>query len=135
MADFKKIFLDYLNENHIHYTDHSEFAVRIPYSGQNLKTIPMFVSFDRQGGAIANIKCFEIASFKGKEEKGLRLCNELHNKYRWLKFYLDEDLDLIACLDTYFDERTCGFFCLDLVARSVSIIDEIYPQIANAVWA
>lgn len=135
MADYKKIFMNYMDENHIHYNDHSEFAVRVPYSGQNLKTIPIFVSFDRQGRATANIKCFEIANFKGKEDIGLRLCNALHNQYRWLKFYLDEDLDLIACLDTYFDENTCGFFCSDLVGRSVSIIDEVYPQIASALWA
>ncbi len=134
MADYKKVFLDYLNKNGIHYTDHAEFAVCIPYSGENLKNIPMFVSFDREGRATANIKCFQIASFKGKEEKGLRLCNELHSKYRWLKFYLDSDGDLIACLDTYFDDRTCGFFCLDLVKRSVAIIDEAYAKIANAMW-
>lgn len=134
MTDYKKIFLNYLDENNVHYTDHSEFAVRVPYSGENLKTIPMFVSFDREGKAFANIKCFEIANFKGKEEQGLRLCNELHNKYRWLKFYLDSDLDLIACLDTYFDAHTCGFFCLDLVMRAVSIIDETYPQIVRAMW-
>ena len=134
MADYKRIFLNYLEENQIHHADHSEFAVRIPYSGQNLKIIPMFVSFDREGRATANIKCFEIANFKGKEDKGLQLCNELHNQYRWLKFYLDNDSDLIACLDTYFDERSCGFFCLDLVQRSVSIIDEVYPKITQAIW-
>ena len=134
MADYKNIFLNYLEENKVHYTDHSEFAVRIPYSGQNLKVIPMFVSFDKEGRATANIKCFEIANFKGKEDKGLRLCNKLHNQYRWLKFYLDNDADMIACLDTYFDEYSCGFFCLDLVQRSVAIIDEVYPKIAQAIW-
>ena len=134
MADYKKIFLAYLNENNIHYSDHSEFAVRIPYSGQNLKNIPMFVSFHKDGLALANIKCFEIAGFKGKEDIALRLCNDLNNRFRWLKFYVDPDADIIASLDTYVDEHNCGFFCLDLVKRSVSIIDEAYPLITRALW-
>ncbi len=135
MANYKKIFMSYLDQEGIRYADHAEFAVRIPYSGENLKSIPLFVSFDREGRPFANIKCFEIANFKGKEAIGIQTCNELNKQYRWAKFFMDEDADIIVSVDTYVDENTCGFFCLELVKRSVAIIDETYPRIASALWA
>ncbi len=134
MANYKSIFMSHMDHENVIYTDENEYIVRVAYKGDNLKTIPMFVRFDKDDAPYARIRCTEIANFKGKEEIGIRLCNELNNEYRWLKFYLNEDAELVAALDTYMDEYTCGFFCLDLVKRSVTIIDEAYPKIARAMW-
>ena len=135
MASYKNVFISYLEDEGIKYVDQNEYFVRVPYSGENLKSIPMLVRFDKDNEPRARIICAEIANFKGKEDIGMKLCNELNNEYRWLKFYLDKDAELIAALDTYMDEYTCGFFCLDLVKRSVTIIDEVYPRIARTMWA
>lgn len=135
MASYKRIFMSYMDQENIKYIDQNEYFVRVPYSGENLKSIPMLVRFDKGNEPLVRILCAEIANFKSKEEIGVSLCNELNNEYRWLKFYLDKDAELIAALDTYIDENTCGFFCLDLVKRSVTIIDEVYPRIARAMWA
>jgi hypothetical protein len=134
MADFKSIFMSYMDRENIKYSDQNKCIVRVAYTGNNLKTIPMLVRFSENNDPWAQIACVEIANFTGKEETGIRLCNELNKEFRWLKFYLDKDADIIASLDTYIDDNTCGFFCLDLVKRSVSIIDEAYPQIARAMW-
>lgn len=135
MADYKSIFLSYMDSEKIKYSDDGEYRVRVSYNGDNLKTIHMYVFFDKDNGPRAQVRCWQIANFKNKEDLGIRLCNELNNEYRWLKFYLDKDADIVASLDTYMDERTCGFFCLDLVKRSVSIIDEVYPRIARTLFA
>ena len=135
MASYKSIFISYLQDEGIRYIDQNEHFVRVPYSGENLKSIPMLVRFDNNNEPRVRILCAEIANFKGKENIGIALCNELNNDYRWLKFYLDKNSELIAALDTYIDENTCGFCCLDLVRRSVTIIDEVYPRIARAMWA
>ena len=135
MANYKALFMSYMDHEHIRYTEENEYILRVVYKGNNLKTIPMFVRFDGDDAPHARIRCAEIANFSGKEDAGIRLCNTLNNEYRWLKFYLDENAELIAALDTYFDEQSCGFFCLDLVKRSVTIIDEVYPRIARTIWS
>ena len=134
MADFKSIFISYMEQHNVKYVNVNENLVCVTYHGDNMKSISILIRFSEENDPWAQIACIEIANFKDKEDIGIRLCNELNNKYRWLKFYLDKDADVIASLDTYIDEDTCGFFCLDLVRRAVTIIDEVYPQIAKTLW-
>ena len=135
MEDYKEIFTTYLDDEGVKYSNLSKSVVRVPYTGENLKTIPIFVAFNDDGEPLVQIKCWEIANFKGKEEIAYKTCNQLNKQYRWLKFYLDNDADIIASVDTYVDEMTCGYFCLSLVRRAVAIIDEAYPTLARAMWA
>ena len=62
-------------------------------------------------------------------------CNELNNKYRWVKFYLDDDSDVVAQIDAYVDDETCGGECLSLVRRMVNIVDGGYPTLMQALIA
>ena len=55
--------------------------------------------------------------------------------YRWIKFYLDKDSDIVADCDAYIDADTCGKECMSLVRRMVNITDEAYPTFARAMWA
>lgn len=131
-ADF---FKEYMDENGIKYTERDERIVKVVYNGDNLKSIPVFVFFDEDGDGLVQLKCWEIANFKGKESKALVVCNELNNKYRWVKFYLDDDADILVSIDAIIDAATCGEECMSLVRRVVNITDEAYPEIAKALWA
>ena len=77
----------------------------------------------------------KIINFKNNKEKALEICNSLNCEYRWIRFYVDEDLDIVASIDAYLDAYTCGEMCMDYIRRIVSIVDEAYPQIAKARWA
>ena len=82
------------------------------------------------------MKCWDVAKIADeKYEKGLMDCNALNQTYRWVKFYIDEDKDVIVQSDTFVDELTCGEECLILVKRMVSIIDEGYPTLMQKLWS
>ncbi len=135
MATFKQLFMYYLDSQGVKYTDKDDDAVLITYSGDNMKSIPVYVFFDRDGDPLVQFRCWDIANFKDKIAEGIVTCNSLNAKYRWVKFYLDEDQDIICECDAYVDQGTCGAECLALVRRLVNITDEAYPEFMRALYA
>ena len=131
---YKNLFISYMESQGIKYTDVDEFVVKVSYSGDNLKSIPIYVFFDKDNDPIVQFKCWTIETFKGMEAKGIIACNEMNSHYRWIKFYLDKDSDIITDCDAYIDAATCGEECMKLVRRMVNITDEAYPTFARYKW-
>lgn len=134
MLQYKRLFLEHMDANGIKYTDRDDNAVKVTYSGDNMKSIPVYVFFDKDGDPLVEFKCWEVANFKEKEARALIACNELNSKYRWVKFYLDKDADIIVEADAMVDTATCGQECMTMVRRMVNITDEAYPTFARALW-
>ncbi|MCC8356959.1 MAG: YbjN domain-containing protein [Oscillospiraceae bacterium] len=60
----------------------------------------------------AAIRCFNFASVpKDRLGHALIVCNELNKKYKWVKFYVDDDGDMTAEDDAIIDAETCGDEC------------------------
>ena len=138
MANYKNLFMSYMDSEGVRYTEldtEKNNVVKVVYNGDNLKSIAVFVFFDSDGDPLVQLKCWDIANFKGKEDKAIRVCNDLNATYRWVKFYVDDDADIIADIDAVIDVASCGAECLQLVRRLVNITDEAYPEIAKALWA
>ena len=70
-----------------------------------------------------------------KTAKMLLALNGCNHKFRWVKFYLDEDNDVIANGDVMFDEQNAAEACIELIMRTASIIDDAYADIMKAIWA
>jgi len=132
MSMYKQLFMQYMDANGIKYTDCDEHAVRVAYTGEYLKAIPIFVFFDRDGDPLTAFKCWEIASFKDKRDRAIVVCNELNSKYRWVKFFVNDENNIVADADAMLDASTCGEECMSIVRRLVSIIDESYLMIMKA---
>ena len=134
MNYFKELFVGNMNEGKIRYTELDQHTIKVVFDGDNLKTINIYVFFDKDGDPLVQFKCWDILSFKGHEELGYRACNEVNNRWRWTKFYLDRDSDLNACIDAYIDARSGGRECVNMLGRIASIIDETYPTFTKALW-
>lgn len=136
MANYKKLFIDYLESKGIKYTDRDEHLVTVSYSGDNIQSIKFYVAFDKDGDGMVQIYGWDIGSFDGdKTAKGIEVCNEMNKKYRWVKFYLDADNDVCVSTDSYICEANAGSVCLNLVRRMINIVDEAYPSFMRALWA
>ena len=136
MANYKQLFMNYMDRKGIKYSDVKDYVVRVTYTGDNLKSIPVYVFFDSDGDPLVCLKCWDIVNFKDeKMASGIIACNELNKQYRWVKFYLDKDNDVVAQIDAYIDAETCGEECLNLVKRVVNITDEAYPTFMKAIWS
>ncbi len=134
MANYKQAFMSYMDEKGVRYDDIGEDLVRVTYNGEKQKTIPVVVSFDKDGGNLVSFHCWDIASFKEKPADGLVACNFLNSKYRWVKFYITDKSDAVCSNDALLDED-CGAECLQLVLRMVDIIDDAYPVFMKALYS
>ncbi len=132
MSMYKQLFVQHMDAKGIKYTDRDERSVKVSYAGDYLKSIPIYVFFDKDGDPLVALKCWDIATFKDKRDRAIVVCNELNSKYRWVKFYVDDDNDIIADADAMLGAATCGEECLSMVRRIVNIVDEAYPLIFKA---
>ncbi len=133
MNIYKKLFMDRMDSENVKYTDTDENALKIVFNGENLSTIPVHAIFDDDGDV--QFRCWNIANFKDKMPAGLVACNKLNTKYRWMKFYIDKDYDLIASIDATAIEANTGDVCMVTLSRMISIIDDSYPIFMKALWS
>ena len=60
----------------------------------------------------------------------------MNSKYRWAKFYVDEEDNTITIeADAYIQLDSCGEEILNVVVKIVSIADLVYPEFMKAIWA
>ena len=136
MADYKGLYMRYMDQNNIKYTDVDERVVKVVYSGDNLQSIIVYVFFDPDGENLVTFRSWDIANFKESQvPAGIRVCNDLNKQYRWVKFFIADDGDITAQIDAVVDEMTCGEECAHLVRRVVSIVDQSYPDIMKTLWS
>ena len=135
MVEFAQLFTEHMDEKNVKYTVKSENVVNVSYNGDNKDELSIYVIFDKDGEGYVEFKCWDVEKFKNKREAGIQVCNAMNLKFRWVKFYLDDDDDVIASIDAIIDRSTCGAECLSLVLRLVNIVDDAYPDIAKARWA
>ena len=135
MADYqyKNLFMRYLDDKGVPYSDIQEDRIKLDGIGDNLNSIPIFVTFGREM-RVVTVNFWNIANFKNREAAGILACNYLNQQNAWCKFWLDEDADVIAQIDSFFDEDGCGSDCLTLVKIMRKKIDETYPEFMRALW-
>ena len=132
MTDYKQNYLDYMDSKGIRYIDHDRYHVEVRYSGDNLKSIPVHVFFDKNGADNVRLVCWKVYKFPETPSMLGAACgigNVLNKNYRWVKFYIDEDYDFVAEMDAIIDPVFVGDECAKLVLKMVGIIDEAYPKI------
>ena len=124
MADYKKTVEEYLERKGIKYTCPKENVLNILYNGENIQSIPVKVIFEENDDPFVAFRCKSIANFKENEAEGFAVCNRLNRKYRWVKFYINRDSDVVIEADAQIDEVSCGKECLTIVRRIVGIADQ-----------
>lgn len=125
----------YLDQEGIIYKDGNEDVLSVTYSGEQLSEIRILIAFDTED-AKAEFSCFSIGKFDEEQfPKGLIACNSCNARYRWAKFYIDDENYVGVRADAILDEDSCGEECLELIIRLVNIVDEAYPVFMKARWA
>lgn len=134
-ANYKELFMRYMRAQDINFRESGDYTVTIPYRADNAGHQDINVRFDKDGGNTVWFWC-SYASMKRQDKRNacILTCNELNQKFRWVRFYLDEDNDLMAEADALVYRDTCGEECLKLVSRMVNIIDEAYPLVMKVMW-
>ena len=68
-------------------------------------------------------------------DKIMPVINKLNNKYRYIKFVLDDDGDVNLEYDFTLRCPDPTVSAEEIVIRMVKIVDESYPELMRAMWA
>lgn len=60
--------------------------------------------------------------------------NEINSKYRFVKFYVEDDSSIFAEIDYDFNKEDAADVCFQACIRIVRIVDECYPEIMKTIW-
>lgn len=94
-----------------------------------------FVIFDEDGGS-ARLLASRFAQIpEGRHDAAVRMCNAFNSRFRWVRFYIDEDGELTCDVDAVITDESCPEACTELVYRMASIVDTAYPEIMKTIWA
>ncbi len=134
MANYKQLFMNYMDAQGVKYVDKGDNVVLVTYNCKNIRSVPVYVFFDKEGDALVQLYCWDIANFGDKMAEGMIACNTVNSEYRWVKYYVNQKNEIVCTCDAYIDEATCGSECLSLVHRVVNITDEVYPSFMRALY-
>ena len=135
MAQLKELVKSYFDQNGLKYQQHEKGFLTIGFTLNNIKDLSIILSFDDDNKR-AELVSFSIGEFgQEKYAQGLIACNACNTKYRWSKFYIDDNNHICVRSDAILDEATCGEECMEVVQRMAGIIDDAYPVFMKARWA
>ncbi len=120
-----------------HKDDYEKPMIVLNFGGGDFSYthVAIHVIFDPDGTS-AQIITGPIASVPVEKTSQLLLAlNDCNHKFRWVRFYLDDDNDVIANADMLFTEQNVGAACTEIVMRTASIIDDAYPDIMKGIWS
>ena len=136
MSAYASLFKAFLDRKGIRYKEGNMGAISIIYNTDNAKSVEVFVAFDDDGKNRVTLISFTIGEFPQSQfAKALVTCNAMNRKYRWVKFYVNDDNCITVSSDAILDEDTCGDECFEYVYRMIRIVDEVYPEFMKARWA
>lgn len=92
-------------------------------------TVAFFFDSDE---AHCSIRVWEIISFADVDfAKVLRTVNSLNTKFKYVKFYVDEDDNTVtASMDLIYTAETAGQVVMEGMLRAMSILEDSYPDLA-----
>ena len=63
------------------------------------------------------------------------VCNALNVEYRWVKFYVDKDNDIMVSDDAIVSPETAGEECFELLVHTISILNDVKPTLMRAIYS
>lgn len=95
----------------------------------------LFIQTDDSGNDVA-FRSAPIANFpENKRQDGYMLVNELCGEYRFAKFVLDDDGDLMVEYDFPLALQPIGKSALEILIRVTQILEDCHSRIMQAVWS
>lgn len=129
---------NFFDGRNINYTIEKDDIIVVPYKDDDTPPLRIMFIFDNDGKAVS-LRCFSIAKLKDdsidSKMKAFAICNALNQKWRWTKFFLDNDNEIVVQLDAVLDLLTAGEECLELISHTVGIIGNSYKPLMQAIWA
>ncbi len=106
-----------------------ELVIAVPFEG---KLTQMFFS-GPDGRYVAIYTVYESVP-ADKVTDLYVVCNQLNASYKWLKFFLDKDNDIVVQDDAIVSPESAAGECFELLLRRAVILKEVRPAIMRAIF-
>ena len=136
MATFREEFLAFMDKNDVKYTELDERAVSLSFSSDVVpQGVRVLVIFDSDNKNTVHFIVGGIAKVpEAKFAAALLAVNEANSKYRWVKFYIDDEMSVIADDDAVVDMNSVGQEIVSMAFRMSDIVDDVYPSFMKAIY-
>ena len=127
-----QLFMEDLESKQLRYSFrevNDDVVVNFPYDGK----FTNFVFSGNDGCYVSMYTVFESCPPE-KIADMLVLCNALNAKYKWLKFYIDKDNDIMVEDDAIVTPENAAAECFELLARRINILKEVKPEIMRLIY-
>ncbi len=104
--------------------------IQFPYGGKSTK---MFFSGEK-GTYLSLYLVYEHVPDE-KVADVIFACNSFNSDYKWVKFYVDRDNDLVLQDDAILSVDDPGEEAFELLIRMVKLSEDLKPQIMKAIYA
>ena len=102
-------------------------------NGKNNARYDVLYIFDKDGHNVS-LRVFGLVIFPEAKWAGmLDAVNEVNGTYRWLKFFTKDDRVNVQC-DAIINDDTSGKICVELLVRTMKIVDDVYPRFMRVLW-
>lgn len=116
----------------VHVQDQSELIAGI--SGKHNSYEIKFICKDGSDNDIA-LRVFNLIAISGdKTDAILQVLNEVQREYRYLRFTLDSDNEVRIEYDLPNCTENIGKIGVELLVRTMKIVDDIYPRLMQSIW-
>ncbi len=134
--NYYSILKNRMDQKNLPYREINNGTLEIIQQGNSIQNIRIVVGF---GDGTSNkpwFKNYDLGRFDGdKYAAGLIACNDANKKYRWVRFFIDEDNDVVAEADAIVSDESVFDEVIELIVRMLNIIDDLYPSFMKARWA
>ncbi|MCR5595450.1 MAG: YbjN domain-containing protein [Lachnospiraceae bacterium] len=131
-----ELFMAYLSSNEINpdVIDEERGIIRVGFRLKNT-SVSLFMYFEDED-KYAHIEGRNFVNIPSNQiDKIFKICNDLNDSYRWVKFVWDPNANDVCCrCDAVVQLDSCAEEMYELMARMSTIIDEAYPEIMKGLW-
>ena len=98
-------------------------------------TVNFSVFFDQDGHSVSLrvLRFFPVPI--DKRLQILEDINKTNKEYRWIKYYINDENDVNVQADAIINAENSGEIVVELIARTIRIIDNTYPTFMHTIWA
>ena len=100
----------------------------------NISSVRVIFFFDDNEHSVHLIAPQIVKVPESKKANIYRLINEINQKYRWVKFYMNSEGNVMIDADCILDMETCGQECLEIMQRTADIANDAYPILMREIW-
>ena len=127
-------FVNLLREKDLNFspvtTREGNDLIDFPWQGRNLKCI-----FSGDQGEYLSLYYFLESVPEDKIADALWVCNEMNNKYKWVKFYIDSENDIMLEDDAILTVENAPDEAFELILRMIDILKDSKPAFMRAIYS